>query len=256
MPAREPSRRPGVYQPTGTDTEKNSMLKKSLLAATCLVTMTSMASAASIKSESTVAGSQQLAAAEMGARHASQGAAMLRASEFIGETVRNGKGEKVGSVDDLILNRGDKVLYAVISVGGFLGIGDKLVAVPFDELKLGSKDVSGAIVYDTTKEQLKTQPAFTYADAGGEASRESYLRSAERQVDRWQGRIDKGVKDAKSNAQEMKKGASERIDSAWKKVQAQWVELKNSSADAWGSAKKKFDNAMGDLEKAWDDATS
>ena len=96
---------------------------------------------------------------------------LVRASEFIGETVRNGKGEKIGSVDDLILNRGNKVLYAVISVGGFLGIGDKLVAVPFQDLKFGARDVKGVVIYDTTKEQLKAQPAFAYAEFGHARSR-------------------------------------------------------------------------------------
>jgi len=232
------------------------MLKKSLLAATCLVTLASMASAASIEPGSSVMAGQQLAATATTAKVTSLTQDMIRASEYIGETVRNGKGEKVGSVDDLILNRGDKVLYAVISVGGFLGVGDKLVAVPFQELKFGTRDVAGVVIYDTTKEQLKAQPAFTYADAGSEVSRESYLRSAGRQVDRWQDRIDKGMENAKGNAKEMKKGASERIDSAWKKVQAQWTVLKNASGDAWQGAKKKFDNAVADLEKAWDDATS
>jgi hypothetical protein len=135
-------------------------------------------------------------------------------------------------------------------------VGDKLVAVPFQQLKFGAKDVSGVVIFDTTKEKLKAQPAFTYAAADSDASRESYLRSAGHQVDRWQDRMDKGMDSAKSNAKEMKKGASERIDSAWKKVQEQWTALKNSSGDAWQGAKKKFDSAMADLQKAWDDATS
>ena len=64
------------------------------------------------------------------------------------------------------------------------------------------------------------------------------------------------MEDAKSNAKEMKKGASERVDTAWKKVQEQWTALKNASGDAWQGAKEKFDNSMADLQKAWDDATS
>jgi len=232
------------------------MLKKSLLAATCLVTVTSMAAAASIKPDSSTMPRLQLAAAPTAAKMSSQTPDLVRASEFIGETVRNGKGEKIGSVDDLILNRGNKVLYAVISVGGFLGIGDKLVAVPFQDLKFGARDVKGVVIYDTTKEQLKAQAAFVYADSSSEKSHDRYLRSAERQVDQWQDRVSKGMEDAKSNAKEMKKGASERVDTAWKKVQEQWTALKNASGDAWQGAKEKFDNSMADLQKAWDDATS
>ena len=232
------------------------MLKKSLLAATCLVTMTSMVSAASMTPGSHAVPGQQLAAADAATKVTRQSPDMIRASEFIGETVRNGKGDEIGSVDDLILNRGNKVLYAVISVGGFLGIGDKLVAVPFQDLKFGAKDVKGVVIYDTSKAQLKAQPAFTYADASSETSREHYMRSAERKVDRWQDRIGKGMENAKSNAKEMKKDASNRVDAAWKNVQEQWTALKNASGDAWQGAKKKFNDAMADLQKAWDDATS
>jgi sporulation protein YlmC with PRC-barrel domain len=193
---------------------------------------------------------------QVAAKQASENDDMLRASKFIGETVRNGKGEKIGSVDDLILNRGDKVLYAVLSIGGFLGMGDRLVAVPFEELKFGTKDVEGVVIYDATKEQLQAQPAFTYASEGDGMSQERFVKSAERRVDLWQDRIDHGMKDAKQSATKMKEGASARVDSAWAKVKAEWANLKDASAETWQSAKKKFDAAMTDLEKAWDDATS
>jgi sporulation protein YlmC with PRC-barrel domain len=227
------------------------MLRKTLLIGTCLVTMTGAVSAASVKPEASAQSSVQV-----GAKQASENDDMLRASKFIGETVRNGKGEKIGSVDDLILNRGDKVLYAVLSVGGFLGIGDRLVAVPFEELKFGTKDVDGVVIYDTTKEQLEAQPAFTYASDGEGMTQERFTKSAERRVDLWQDRIDQGMKDAKKNASKMKEGASARVDSAWEKVKVEWVNLKDASAETWQSAKKKFDAAMTDLEKAWGDATS
>ncbi|MGH6621356.1 MAG: PRC-barrel domain-containing protein, partial [Alphaproteobacteria bacterium] len=85
------------------------ILKNSLLAATCLVTMAGvtmagMASAASVQPDTAAVIPLQIAA-----KQASETADMIRASEFIGETVRNGKGEKIGSVDDLILNRADRV---------------------------------------------------------------------------------------------------------------------------------------------------
>jgi sporulation protein YlmC with PRC-barrel domain len=213
--------------------------------------MTGAVSAASVKPEASAQSSVQVAA-----KQASENDDMLRASKFIGETVRNGKGEKIGSVDDLILNRGDKVLYAVLSIGGFLGMGDRLVAVPFEELKFGTKDVEGVVIYDATKEQLQAQPAFTYASEGDGMSQERFVKSAERRVDLWQDRIDHGMKDAKQSATKMKEGASARVDSAWAKVKAEWANLKDASAETWQSAKKKFDAAMTDLEKAWDDATS
>ena len=58
-----------------------------------------------------------------------------RASKLIGSGVVNDKNEKIGSIDDLILNQ-DKVLAAVLQVGGFLGIASHRVAVPYDNLHI------------------------------------------------------------------------------------------------------------------------
>lgn len=243
------------------------MFKKALLAATCIVTMTGLTAGTAMSSDRPATGAFQTAAnavekpgmakaADTMKKPTHQFDGMTRASEFIGEDVTNGKGEKVGSVDDLIVSQGDHVLYAVLSVGGILGIGDKLVAVRFEELEIGAKDVDGLILYDTTKEKLKAQPAFHYAMAKDEKSRERFMRSTERRVDRWKGRIDRNMEEAKDNAKDMKEGASKRIDTAWGKVKEEWQELKNASADTWDEAKKNFDAAMADLERAWDDATS
>ena len=57
-----------------------------------------------------------------------------RISKLIGSAVYNDQNEKVGSVDDLIMKDGNRIVMAVVSVGGFLGIGNKLVAVPYDQL--------------------------------------------------------------------------------------------------------------------------
>ena len=166
------------------------MFRKALFAATCFVTATSFVPAVSNAAELRSPDPVQLAAnsgEKPGMTKASatiirpthQVDGMVRASEFIGETVTNGKGEEVGTVDDLIVSQGDRVFYAVLSVGGFLGVGDKLVAVPFEELKIGAKDVEGLVMYDTTKEKLKAQPAFHYAIAEDETSRERFMTSAE-----------------------------------------------------------------------------
>ena len=226
------------------------ILRKILISATCLAAMAALHSTA-LPGEATAAAAVQVAAKE-----ASESRDMLRASKLIGQAVRNGKGEEIGTVDDLVLNQGDRILFAVISVGGFLGVGDRLVAVPFEELKFGSKDVEGVIAYGMSKETLAAMPAFTYAEAKEGTSRERFMQSAERRVDFWKDRAGKSMDSAKSDAKDMKEGASRKIDAAWKKAQAEWEKLKGASADAWQSAKQKFDNAMSDLEQAWDDATS
>jgi sporulation protein YlmC with PRC-barrel domain len=63
-----------------------------------------------------------------------------RASRMIGTAVLNDKNEKIGTVDDLIVSPNDRVLFAVLSVGGFLGINRRLIAVPYSELKVTMRD--------------------------------------------------------------------------------------------------------------------
>lgn len=83
----------------------------------------------------------------------------VRASKVIGSTVYNEQNERVGSVDDLIMTEDDKVTVAVISVGGFLGLGSKLVAVPFGQLK---RDADRVVLTGATKDTLNGMPSFVY----------------------------------------------------------------------------------------------
>jgi sporulation protein YlmC with PRC-barrel domain len=87
----------------------------------------------------------------------------LRASKLIGQSVVNDKNEKVGSVDDIIVGS-DHSLFAVLQVGGFLGIGKKLVAVPYDSLKLDEKDgkVAKVELPGASSDQLKQLAEFRY----------------------------------------------------------------------------------------------
>lgn len=83
-----------------------------------------------------------------------------RAGKIIGSTVYNDAKEDVGKIDDLIVGRDDRVPYATLSVGGFLGVGDKLVVVPFANLQLGPERI---VLPGATKAALKDLPKFTYA---------------------------------------------------------------------------------------------
>lgn len=84
----------------------------------------------------------------------------LRTSQLKGKTVVNDTGEKVGSIDDVIVGR-DNSLFAVLQVGGFLGIGSRLVAVPYNSLRIddGGKKV---VLPGGSKEQLKELAEFRY----------------------------------------------------------------------------------------------
>ncbi len=83
----------------------------------------------------------------------------VRASRLIGATVYSEQNERVGSVDDLVMTGDDKVTVAVISVGGFLGLGSKLVAVPFGQLK---RDADRVVLPGASKDALNAMPNFVY----------------------------------------------------------------------------------------------
>jgi hypothetical protein len=86
----------------------------------------------------------------------------LRASQVIGSSVTNANNETIGKVDDVIITRDNQALVAVLSVGGFLGVGDKLVAIRFDELH-PAPDHKSFVLAGGTKDGLKSLPEYIYA---------------------------------------------------------------------------------------------
>ncbi|HKO60770.1 MAG TPA: PRC-barrel domain-containing protein [Pyrinomonadaceae bacterium] len=84
---------------------------------------------------------------------------VLKASELIGMKVEGTDGKNLGKIRDLVLDPEDgDIEYAVLDFGGFLGIGDKYFAVPWDAL---NKTENGKkIALDTTKRDLKKAPGF------------------------------------------------------------------------------------------------
>ncbi len=83
-----------------------------------------------------------------------------RTSKVVGAKVVNNSGDTVGTIDDLIVTPTEKVPYAVLSVGGFLGIGDKLVIVPYSSLAVSNDRM---MLPGATVESLKSLPAYKYA---------------------------------------------------------------------------------------------
>lgn len=88
------------------------------------------------------------------------------ASNLIGENVYNGTGddaETIGDVNDLVLSPEGQIEAIVIGVGGFLGIGEKDVAVDYSTIDWAERDGDRWIVISATAEQLKELPAFDRA---------------------------------------------------------------------------------------------
>ena len=65
-----------------------------------------------------------------------------RASKIVGLSVYNSNNESVGSINDLLTDKNGKITAVVIGVGGFLGVGEHLVAVPFEKVKFSSEPVA------------------------------------------------------------------------------------------------------------------
>jgi hypothetical protein len=84
-----------------------------------------------------------------------------RTSKVVGSTVVNEANETVGTIDDLIVTPSEKVPFAVLSVGGFLGMGTKYVVVPYSALQVRDKKM---VLPGATKDSLKALPEFKYAD--------------------------------------------------------------------------------------------
>ncbi len=86
-----------------------------------------------------------------------------RVSELMRSSVVNEAEERIGTIDDFIVGGDDRVLFAILQVGSFLGIGGKLVAVPFDALLLSEEDGERRILLPgATREELETAPEFNY----------------------------------------------------------------------------------------------
>ena len=84
-----------------------------------------------------------------------------RASKLSGANVYNRNKDSIGTLDDLIVSPGgDRGTYAILSVGGFLGMGKHLVAVPFNDLQVDNRRV---VLPDATKKSLEALPEFKYA---------------------------------------------------------------------------------------------
>jgi sporulation protein YlmC with PRC-barrel domain len=89
----------------------------------------------------------------------------LANDEVIGAEVVNDAGEPVGSIADLVMDQDQKLVGVVLSVGGFLGVGDKWVAVPIEQISFPGKEEPARLLAAVTEEQLTNAPDFTTREA-------------------------------------------------------------------------------------------
>ncbi|MDI7861527.1 PRC-barrel domain-containing protein [Rhizobiaceae bacterium n13] len=86
----------------------------------------------------------------------------ISANTYIGQTVYNAADENVGEISDLIMEKDGGIVAAVVGVGGFLGLGQKDVAVPIDNIAVAQDPTDGTLKLTTTEsaETLKAAPEF------------------------------------------------------------------------------------------------
>lgn len=88
---------------------------------------------------------------------------LLSASTMVGDNVVNSKGENLGEIKELMVDlESGRIVYAVLSFGGFLGMGDKLFAVPWEALAVRTEEK--VIELDVDKEVLEGAPGFDKSD--------------------------------------------------------------------------------------------
>jgi sporulation protein YlmC with PRC-barrel domain len=103
----------------------------------------------------------------------------VRASQFIGKTVKNRQDEKLGSVEDLVVEmKSGEVRYAVFAAGGFLGYGSKLFAIPLGQFSVAAEGKELALAAD--KESLQKAEGFKRDSWPMAASRE-WMQPGQRQ---------------------------------------------------------------------------
>ena len=86
----------------------------------------------------------------------------LSISTYYNEDVYDNQDNKIGDVNDILLDKDGRVSTVIIGVGGFLGVGEKDVAVPFSALKVAEKEGDRYLVINTTKEALEKAPGYIY----------------------------------------------------------------------------------------------
>jgi sporulation protein YlmC with PRC-barrel domain len=89
----------------------------------------------------------------------------FRASKLIGMTVRNAAGESIGDINEIVLQKDGEVGAVIIGVGGFLGLGEREVAIPFSQLKMETDaDGHNLVSFDAVRDTLAGAPAWTWSN--------------------------------------------------------------------------------------------
>lgn len=110
-----------------------------------------------------------------------------RSSKLIGVNVYDQNNEKLGDISELLLDSSGKVQAAVIGVGGFLGVGQRDVAIPFEQLKFSNQPVSGNTAMNNSSNTKSTGSTASTTSGSGmtTGAANSSSSSSSSTADRW-----------------------------------------------------------------------
>jgi sporulation protein YlmC with PRC-barrel domain len=90
----------------------------------------------------------------------------MMASRLMDLNLYAADGANLGDIDDLVLDRNGTVTAVVVGVGGFLGIGEKAVAIPFSSIRIEPQaNDRDRLVVSATRDELRNAPEFRMSDA-------------------------------------------------------------------------------------------
>ncbi len=125
-------------------------------------------------------------------------------TDFIGTPVTTKDGQQIGKIANLVFDQEGRIELAVVGIGGFLGIGEKDVAVPFDALKSETVNNKNVFVVDATKDQLKAAPSFQTLNA----------QALKQRMADWRAKAQQSWADVKSRAAKAYDEAKQRVEEA------------------------------------------
>jgi hypothetical protein len=133
---------------------------------------------------------------------AKQNQSEVLGTDFVGTQVLSKDNQAVGKIANLVFDQNGHIELAVIGVGGFLGIGEKEVAMPFDALKSETVNNKHVFSVDVTKEQLKAAPAF---ETLNDQARQELIA-------KWRAKAEQSWADLKAKAGKAYDEAKERVN--------------------------------------------
>ena len=196
----------------------------------------------------------------------------LSAHRVIGSTIRDAEGEALGEVHDIILSHGGRAKEIVVALGGFLGVGEDFVIIPYEWLTFGRDDV---VLIGASRRDLETRQRFSYPDeeqmliiavpAEGEGAEDEperwldrppreYLDETRDKMQDWERKVEDFTGDVRREGREAATQAKQTVADRWQDVEQQWQRLENAGDEAWQEAQQGFQRAWQSFEQAWDRA--